>query len=315
MEFCVFTEPQQGADYDTILRQAQHAEALGFHGWFRSDHYLAMGDGDGLPGPTDAWTTLGGLARETSGIRLGTLVSSMTFRHPGILAIQVAQVDAMSGGRIELGLGTGWYGEEHAAYGIPFPAKRFGMLEEQLEIVTGLWRTPVGERFAFDGAHYALSDSPALPKPIQSPFPLIVGGGGRQRTPQLAARYATEFNIGFVGEAEVRDTVANLHRVCGEEGRDPLTLKLSVALPTVVASTPADLERRCAAAGLDPARAGGAPEEGVLVGTPEQVVEKLQRVADLGARRIYLQCMDMTDLDHLDLIAAEVLPHVTDTIA
>jgi alkanesulfonate monooxygenase SsuD/methylene tetrahydromethanopterin reductase-like flavin-dependent oxidoreductase (luciferase family) len=153
MEFCVFTEPQQGADYETMLRQAQHAERLGFDGWFRSDHYLVMGDGDGLPGPTDAWTTLAGLARETSSIRLGTLVSSMTFRHPGILAIQVAQVDAMSGGRVELGLGTGWFAQEHAAYGIPFPTKRFGMLEEQLAIVTGLWRTPVGERFAFDGAH------------------------------------------------------------------------------------------------------------------------------------------------------------------
>ena len=315
MEFCVFTEPQQGADYETMLRQAQHAEKLGFDGWFRSDHYLVMGDGDGLPGPTDAWTTLAGLARETSRIRLGTLVSSMTFRYPGILAIQVAQVDAMSGGRVELGLGTGWFTEEHAAYGIPFPTKRFGMLEEQLAIVTGLWRTPVGERFAFDGAHYALSDSPALPKPVQSPVPLIVGGGGPKRTPQLAARYATEFNIGFVGETETRDTFANLHRVCGEEGRDPLTLSLSVALPTIVATSTAELEHRCAAAGVDPSRAGAAAEEGVLVGTPEQVVEKLQRVADLGTRRVYLQCMDMTDLEHLDLIAAEVLPHVTDTVA
>ncbi|MFL0711575.1 MAG: LLM class F420-dependent oxidoreductase [Microcella pacifica] len=315
MEFCVFTEPQQGADYETMLRQAQHAEKLGFDGWFRSDHYLVMGDGDGLPGPTDAWTTLAGLARETSRIRLGTLVSSMTFRYPGILAIQVAQVDAMSGGRVELGLGTGWFAEEHAAYGIPFPTKRFGMLEEQLAIVTGLWRTPVGERFAFDGAHYALSDSPALPKPVQSPVPLIVGGGGPKRTPQLAARYATEFNIGFVGETEIRDTFANLHRVCGEEGRDPLTLSLSVALPTVVATSAAELEHRCAAAGVDPSRAGAAAEEGVLVGTPEQVVEKLQRVADLGTRRVYLQCMDMTDLEHLDLIAAEVLPHVTDAVA
>jgi len=315
MEFCVFTEPQQGADYATMLGQAQHAERLGFDGWFRSDHYLVMGEGDGMPGPTDAWTTLAGLARETSTIRLGTLVSSMTFRHPGILAIQVAQVDTMSAGRIELGLGTGWYAEEHTAYGIPFPTKRFGMLEEQLAIVTGLWRTPVEKRFAFDGAHYALSDSPALPKPVQSPVPLIVGGGGPKRTPQLAARYATEFNIGFVGESTIAETFANLHRVCGEEGRDPLTLKLSVALPTIVASTPAELERRCAAVGLDPARAGGAAEEGVLAGTPEQVAEKLQRVADLGASRLYLQCVDMTDLEHLDLIAAEVLPHVTDAIA
>src|SRR5687768_3141887 len=183
MEYCVFTEPQQGAGYDDQLTFAQAAERLGFDGFFRSDHYLHMGDGDPYPGPTDAWTTLAGLARETSRIRLGTLVSSVTFRHPGLLAIQVAQVDAMSGGRVELGLGTGWFGQEHAAYGMPFPPKRFGMLEEQLEIITGLWTTPVGERFDFTGEHYSLTDSPALPKPAQSPVPVIVGGRGPRRTP------------------------------------------------------------------------------------------------------------------------------------
>lgn len=315
MEFCVFTEPQQGADYETMLRQAQHAERLGFDGWFRSDHYLVMGDRDGMPGPTDAWTTLAGLARETTRIRFGTLVSSMTFRHPGILAILVAQVDAMSGGRAELGLGTGWYAQEHAAYGIPFPDKRFGPLEEQLAVITGLWRTPAGETFSFAGEHYTLTDSPALPKPVQSPVPVIVGGGGPRRTPQLAARYATEFNIGFVDEATIAEKFANVRAVCEEEERDARTLKLSAALPTVVASNQADLERRCAAVGIDPAQAGAAAASNVLVGSPAQVVEKLGRLRDLGADRVYLQCVDMTDLEHLDLIAAEVLPHLTGATA
>ncbi|MHB1491714.1 MAG: LLM class flavin-dependent oxidoreductase, partial [Cellulomonas sp.] len=190
MDLRIFTEPQQGATYDDLLRVARATEDLGFDGFFRSDHYLAMGDGDGLPGPTDAWTTLAGLARETSTIRLGTLVTAATFRHPGILAIQVAQVDQMSGGRIELGLGAGWFAAEHEAYGIPFPEKRFGLLTEQLEIVTGLWGTPVGERFEHRGEHYTLVDSPALPKPVQrSPLdparpgvPVIVGGRGPVRS-------------------------------------------------------------------------------------------------------------------------------------
>src|SRR5687768_5555912 len=198
MEYCVFTEPQQGAGYDDQLTFAQAAERLGFDGFFRSDHYLHMGDGDPYPGPTDAWTTLAGLARETSRIRLGTLVSSATFRHPGILAIQVAQVDAMSGGRVELGLGAGWYEQEHKAYAIPFPptaAARMDRLEEQLQVVTGLWSTPETERFNFAGKHYTLTDSPALPKPVQRPHPpVIVGGGGPRRTPRLAAQYANEFN-------------------------------------------------------------------------------------------------------------------------
>src|SRR3984957_15588577 len=185
MRVRIFVEPQQGADYAQLLTVAQEAEALGFDAFFRSDHYLTM-SGDGLPGPTDAWITLAALARETSRIRLGTLVSSSTFRWPGILAITVAQVDAMSGGRVELGLGTGWYDGEHTAYGIPFPplGERFARLEEQLSIVTGLWATPVGETYSFAGEHYQLADSPALPKPVQRPHPpVIVGGGGASRTP------------------------------------------------------------------------------------------------------------------------------------
>mgnify|MGYP000586644626 CR=1 FL=1 len=307
MQFCAFTEPQQGADYDTQLAHAQRAEQLGFDGWFRSDHYMVMGGGDGLPGPTEAWTTLAGLARETSRLRLGTLVSSATYRVPGILAIQVAQVDAMSHGRVELGLGTGWYAAEHAAYGIPFPEKRFGMLEEQLAIVTGLWATPAGATFSFEGEHYSLLDSPALPKPAQSTVPVIVGGGGPRRTPQLAARYATEFNIGFVDEATIAQKFATVRAACLEEARDPATLRLSVALPTIVADDEATLRRRCAAAGFDP----GSAHDARLVGTPTQVAAKLERLRALGAERVYLQTVDMTDLYHLDLIAREVIARVS----
>src|SRR5690349_21789485 len=174
MEHCLFTEPQQGFTYDEQLAFARAGEDAGFHGFFRSDHYMRMGAGDPLPGPTDAWTTLAGLARETSRIRLGTLVSSATHRHPAILAIQVAQVDAMSNGRVEFGLGTGWFEDEHRALGIPFPPKRFGPFEEQLAIVTGLWATPIDETFSFAGEFYVLDGAPALPKPVQERMPVII---------------------------------------------------------------------------------------------------------------------------------------------
>src|SRR5919107_150883 len=200
MRISLFVEPHRGATYDDQLRLARHAEAAGFEVFFRADHYQSMGADPGLPGPTDAWLTLAGLARETSRVRLGTLVNSATFRLPGPLAIAVAGVDQMSGGRVELGLGAGWFEAEHAAYGIPFPGlgERFDRLEEQLEIVTGLWRTLPGERYSFSGEHYTLTDSPALPKPVQQPHPpVIVGGPGKKPTPELAARFAGEFNVGF----------------------------------------------------------------------------------------------------------------------
>lgn len=306
MQYCIFTEPQQGASYDTIVAHAQRAESNGFHAWFRSDHYFVMGDGDGLPGPTDAWTTLAGLARETSTIRLGTLVSSATHRHPGILAVQVAQVDQMSGGRAEFGLGTGWYEREHEAFGIPFPPKRFGMLEEQLAIVTGYWATPDGATFSFEGDHYRLVDVPALPKIVQERMPVIVGGGGPRKTPQLAARYATEFNIGFRTLESFAEVFDNVRTVCLEEERDPATLSMSAAWPTVVGRDAAELARRCEAVGIDPA----SDHSERLVGTPAQVVDQLGALRGLGVDRVYLQTVDMTDLDHLDLIAAEVLPQL-----
>ena len=305
MEYCLFTEPQQGFSYDDQLAFARSAETHGLDGFFRSDHYLRMGDGDPLPGPTDAWTTLAGLARETSRIRLGTLVSSVTYRVPGILAIQVAQVDAMSGGRVELGLGTGWFEAEHAAYGIPFPPRRFDLLEEQLAIVTGLWSTPAGETFSFEGANYRLDAAPALPKPVQSPVPVIVGGGGPKRTPALAARYATEFNIGFVPEDVVAEKFAVVRAACEDAGRDPASLKLSVALPTIVGADDAALERRAAAIGQTRAQFDNGAN---LIGRPEQIAAKVERLRALGAERVYFQLLDLRDVDHADELGTDLLP-------
>lgn len=307
MQLRVFTEPQQGASYDDLLAVARATEDLGFDAFFRSDHYLRMGDGDGLPGPTDAWTTLAGLARETSRIRLGTLVSSVTYRYPGLLAIQVAQVDQMSGGRAELGLGTGWFAQEHAAYGIPFPAKRFGLLEEQLEIVTGLWGTPVGGRYSFEGEHYTLTDSPALPKPVQaargrSGVPVIVGGNGPRRTPALAARFASEFNLAFPELGTVADKFATARAACEAIGRPADDLVLSAALVLCVGRDEAEFRRRAEAIGREPDEL----REHGLAGTPGEVVERLAWLREQGASRAYLQVLDLADLDHLELVADQV---------
>ena len=306
----IFTEPQQGASYDDLLAVARKTEECGFDAFFRSDHYLVMGDRDGLPGPTDAWITLAGLARETSRIKLGTLVSSATFRNPGVLAISVAQVDQMSGGRAELGLGAGWYEAEHAAYGLDFPDTpgRFDLLTEQLELITGLWDTPLGEKYDFAGKHYQLKDSPALPKPVQQPHPpVIVGGAGKKRTPALAAKYAAEFNAGFRSVEETQVLFDRVQEACRAIGRDPQTLALSTAHTVVVGKDDAQVKQRAAAIGRD------ADEliENAVAGTPAQVVDRLGRFAEAGSQRQYVQIMDLADLDHLDLIAAEVLPQVS----
>ena len=306
MDFRIFTEPQQGATYDDLLAVAQATEKLGFDAFFRSDHYLRMGDGDPGPGPTDAWTTLAGLARETSRIRLGTLVSSVTYRYPGILAIQVAQVDQMSGGRVELGLGTGWFEEEHRAYGIPFPPKRFDLLEEQLEIVTSLWATEPGETYSFQGEHYSLENSPALPKPVQSPLPVIVGGKGAKRTPLLAARFATEFNVPFPDPGTLPGLFENVRRSCSELGRDPDDIVYSAAFVAAAGATEAEFTARATAIGREPAelRVNG------LAGTASEVVDKLGALREQGVERVYLQILDLHDLDHLDFLAREVIPQL-----
>lgn len=305
MDFRIFTEPQQGATYDDQLALALLAEKLGFNGFFRSDHYLAMGDASGLPGPTDAWTTLAGLARETNHITLGTLVSAVTFRHPGVLAIQAAQVDAMSGGRIELGLGAGWYEDEHKAYGIPFPAKRFGILTEQLELITGLWNTPVGEKFNYSGDHYEVSNSPALPKPSRQ-VPIIIGGHGKSRTPRLAAQFASEFNAPFAAIENLKGMYDRVRSTSESIDRDPSSLTYSASLVVCVGETQAEFEQRAQKIGRDPDEL----LEVGIAGTPAQAVERLREAARQGTERVYLQFLDMSDHEQLELIAAEVVPQV-----
>lgn len=300
----IFTEPQQGASYDELLAVALRAEELGFGAFFRSDHYLTMGVGDGLPGPTDAWVALAGLARDTSTIRLGTLVSSATFRLPGPLAISVAQVDQMSGGRVDFGLGAGWFAAEHEAYGIPFPklGERFDRLEEQLDIITGMWATPVGETYDNPGGHYPVVNSPALPKPHAGPPPIIIGGGGPKRTPALAAKFAAEFNTPFVSREFFTQQRGRVRAACETIDRDPNDLVYSAALIVCCGANEAEVARRAASIGREPSEL----RENGLAGTPSEVAERIRSWRDSGAERIYLQMMDLDDLDHLNLIAHDV---------
>ncbi len=308
MELRVFTEPQQGASYDDLLRVAQTTEELGFGAFFRSDHFLGMGT-DGLPGPTDSWVTLGALARETSTIRLGTLVTSVTFRPPGLLAIQVAQVDQMSGGRVELGIGAGWFAREHAAYGFAFPdpSERFDLLEDQLAIVTGLWATdPTGVGFSYEGKRHSVTDSPGLPKPHQAKPPIIMGGAGKRRSAALAARYADEYNVSFKPFEAGLPILERVKRACEEAGRDPATMTTSSALVLCVGKDEAEFQRRAANIGHDPSDLRASQ----LGGTVSEVVEKVGRYVESGQSRLYLQTLDLHDLDHLHLVAEEVMPHV-----
>jgi F420-dependent oxidoreductase-like protein len=309
MKLRIFTEPQQGADYETLLRVAQAAEELGFDAFFRSDHYLKMGPVSGLPGPTDSWVTLGGLARETSRIRLGTLVTAATFRYPGPLAISVSQVDQMSGGRVELGIGAGWYEAEHKAYAIPFPglAERFDRYEEQLAIITGLWETPEGGTFSYSGRYYTVTGSPALPKPAQRPRPpVIIGGGGQRRTPRLAAQYADEFNMPFSSVADTAAAYGRVREACEAAGRKSDSLTCSVAQVVCCGRTPDELERRAAAIGRP---LGELRQEG-LAGTLAEIADKIGKFAEAGAERVYLQVLDLHDREHLEVLA-DLLPLVS----
>jgi len=302
MRLRIFTEPQQGADYATLLRVATAAADLGFDAFFRSDHYLKMGNVSGLPGPTDAWITLAGLARETSRIRLGTLMSPATFRYPGPLAISVAQVDQMSGGRVDFGFGAGWYGAEHAAYAIPFPdlGERFDRYAEQLAIITGLWETPAGESFSFAGKYYTVQDSPALPKPEQRPRPpVLIGGAGAKRTPRLAARFADEFNVPFHGVEETASAFGRVRDACSAAGREAGSMIYSAAQVVCCGRGTAELARRAAAIGREPdeLRAHG------LAGSPAEIRDKIAEFAAIGAQTIYLQVLDLSDIEHLELLA------------
>lgn len=306
MDFRLFVEPQNGATFHDQLRAAQLAEQVGFDGFFRSDHFLGIGIDDASPGPTDSWVTLGAIALATTRLRLGTLVSSATFRHPSLTAIQVAQVDEMSGGRIDFGLGTGWFEAEHIAYGFPFPAKRFGPFQEQLEIITGLWSTPVGETFSYQGEHYTLEHSPALPKPVQAHIPIIIGGSGATKTPQIAARFADEYNAFRASSEVVSERIVRVKDAAAAAGRDPDSITFSLAGTTAIGANDADIARRADLAGSTPERlrAHG------FAGTPAEVIDTLGALAELGIDRFYFQVMRMQDLDHIEFIGSEVLPQL-----
>ncbi len=311
MELRIFTEPQQGASHATLLAAAQASRAAGFPAFFRSDHVMHF-HGDGQPGPTDSLVSLAAIAALVPDIRLGTLVTSATFRHPGMLAIAAANVDDISGGRLELGLGAGWFEAEHRAYGLPFGAsfgERFDRLTEQLEILTGLWATPVGETFDYAGTHHHLAGAPGLPKPVQraadgtAHIPLIIGGHGPKKTPALAARFADEFNVGFVSVAATREQHDRGRAACEAIGRDPKTMTYSAAKTVVCGAADAELRRRVEAIGrdLDEMR------ENDIVGTPDEVLDRLQDFAEAGVQRMYLQILDLADLDQIGLLGADVL--------
>jgi F420-dependent oxidoreductase-like protein len=311
MEVFLFIEPHRGASYEEQLTFAKHAEQCGYLGLLRADHYQSFGSSDGRPGPTDAWVTLGALARETSRLRLGTLMTSTTFRLPGPLAIAVAQVDKMSNGRIELGLGAGWYRREHQSYGVSFPApaERLSRLAEQIEIITGLWRTPLGETFTYQGRFYHLAGAPALPRPAQTPGPpIIVGGRGTHRTPEIAARYAAEFNATFLSPQEAALRFRLAVEACERLGRSGGSLSLSGGIP--VACGRSDSEARRRAEVLREPESALPTGEAAVIGPPEALVERIGELGQAGAQRAYLRLSDLTDLAHLDLIASEVLPKV-----
>ncbi|KAA9154428.1 LLM class F420-dependent oxidoreductase [Amycolatopsis acidicola] len=310
MDLRIFTEPQQGASYEDLLRVAKTTEDAGFDAFFRSDHFLKMGSVSGLPGPTDAWVTLGALARETSRVRLGTLVTAATFRHPSVLAISVAQVDQMSGGRVELGLGSGWFDAEHSAYGIDLPPlkERFDRYAEQLEIITGLWETPEGQTFDFAGQHYRLKDAPGLPKPAQTPRPpVIIGGQGKKRTPELAARFADEFNLPFAPADAAKAQFERVDAAAREIGRDPKEITRSLAHVVCLGRDDAEIARRAAAIGREVAEL----KENGLTGTPAEVADKIGRIREeTGITRLYFQVLDLADLDHVHLIASDLAPQL-----
>jgi alkanesulfonate monooxygenase len=311
VELRIFTEPQQGATYEDLLAVAQAAETAGFTGFFRSDHYLKMGDVSGFPGPTHAWITLAGLARETSTIRLGTLVSPATFYRPGPLAIQVAQVDNMSGGRVEFGFGAGWYEAEHSAYGLEFPdlGERFDRYEEYLEQIRGLWSTAEGGTYDHDGRFHRFVDSPALPKPTQKPGPpIIIGGRGAKRTPALVARFAADFNLPFTPIDQIQPAIARVEEACRAIDRNPDEVVKSAALVLCAGASETEIKRRAEAIG----RAADELRENGAAGTIDEVVTKLGTYAEAGIERMYLQVLDLGDLDHIAMAGAEIIPAVAD---
>jgi F420-dependent oxidoreductase-like protein len=300
----VLLEPHHGATYAQMLALARAAEETGFDAFFRGDHYLGIDADDTGFRPTDSWTTLTGLGAQTERIRLGTLMTASTFRRPGPLAVAVATADEISGGRIEFGIGAAWYEREHNYFGVPFPplGERFDRLEEQLEIITGLWATRAGERFSFQGKHYRLTDCASLPRPAQPSPPVIIGGNGPRRTPALAARFAAEFNSGLT--SDVSPVFARVRQACTDAGRDPATLRYSAVLPVCCGSTQEEAQRRLETLGAPGARLLALG----VVGLPGDVAARVAEFARAGADTIYFHIYDPADTDHIRLLGESVIP-------
>ena len=305
----IFTEPQQGASYDQLLAVAKTAEECGYGAFFRSDHVLKMGSVSGLPGVTDAWITLAGLARDTSTIRLGTLVTPVTFRDPGMFAVAVSQVDQMSGGRVEVGLGAGWYDAEHDAFGVPFPAvrDRYDRLEDQLAILHGIWSAPAGGNVRAQGHH---------PRGVDHRRHAAPGASTRARRSSWAGEPALG-RLGSPSTTPMSTTPLSFpSRRCARcmsasgtpaRRRDAIRRRSSTRVAQVLCcgEDEAEIARRAQAIG----REVGELRENGLTGTPAEVLEKIGTFVDAGAERLYLQVLDLTDLDHLRLVAEQVLPH------
>jgi F420-dependent oxidoreductase-like protein len=308
----LMVEPHMGGTYTQFLRIARTLEELGADAFFRSDHLRSGGT---TPDPAlEAWTMLAGLARDTTRIRLGTLVSPVTFRHPSVLAREVVTVDEMSGGRIELGVGTGWYDAEHTTLGIPFPpqGERTARLAEAVEVMTRLWS---GERADFDGRYYRLDGAQAFPRPVQNPFPLIVGGHGGPRSVELAARHAAEYNTTSADPALAAKSWRLAREACERIGRDPSTLRLSWMGTVLVAPDEPTLRRRAeqvaawtGSATTDPDALMAQIGPHSVVGLHEQAAERLREYVDAGAERVYARIWDLDDLDQISEIAEQVWP-------
>ncbi len=319
MHVCLMVEGQEGVTWERWLDLARSCERHGFQGLFRSDHYLSFDD-PAERGALDAWSTLAALAPLTERIRLGTMVSPITFRHPAVLAKSVVTVDHVSGGRVELGIGAGWFEREHHAFGFPFPTTgdRMDILTEQVEIVHRLWDRDEDE-VTFQGAHYRLEACPSMPRPIQEPHPpLILGGGAGPRSVALAARWADEYNVNYVGPERVREARSRLIESCDAIGRDPDTVRLSLMTGFVVGADRKELERRASAL-MD--REGESGDVGGflerwrsdrLVGTVDEVVGRLGEYAGAGVERVLLQHLVHDDVEVLELIGSEIIPAAAD---
>jgi F420-dependent oxidoreductase-like protein len=316
VEIALMVEGQEGVSWENWLALGLACEASGFQGLFRSDHY-STGEAGRDPGALDAWSVLAGLATVTSVIRLGTLVSPVTFRHPAVLAKSAVTVDHISGGRVELGIGAGWMETEHRQWGIPFPplAARLVMLEEQAEIIRRQW---AGDKFSFAGRHYRFEALRALPRPVQRPGPpLIVGGRAGKRSAQVAARWADEYNTTDASVQECGRRRKALDEACEREGRDPASLRLSVMAGFLTGTSPAEVRdhaSRVAARlgrGCDPGEWIARMRPEWLVGTSDELVAQVAAYAAAGVDRLMLQHHAFDDLDLLGLVGREVIPRVT----